>query len=104
MNFTTTLTSKAQVTIPKPVREKLGLKKGTRIDIFPTPDGGFMGRPKRKSNILKFAGDLVHLDDSRSWKEIREETEKLAAQELTSKFEKLTQSKKSKLYRIKFKE
>ncbi len=81
MNLTTTLTSKSQITIPKSVREKLGLKTGTKIDIFPIPDGGFVGRPKRKSNIMKFAGDLAHLDDGRSWKEIREEAEKLAVEE-----------------------
>lgn len=103
MNFTTTLTSKAQVTIPKPVREKLGLKKGTKIDIFPTPDGGFMGRPKRKSNIMKFAGDLAHLDDGRPWKEIREEAEKMAASELVSRYEQLTRNKNAKLFRIKLK-
>ena len=103
MNLTTTLTSKAQITIPKSVREKLGLKTGTKIDVFPIPDGGFVGRPKRKSNIMKFAGDLAHLDDGRSWKEIREETERLAARELVSDYEKLTQGKNAKLYRIKFK-
>lgn len=26
---------KNQLTLPKPVREKLGLKKGAKIDIFP---------------------------------------------------------------------
>ncbi|MBI2039765.1 AbrB/MazE/SpoVT family DNA-binding domain-containing protein [Candidatus Microgenomates bacterium] len=103
MNLTTTLTSKAQITIPKPVRERLGLKKGTKIDIFPIPDGSFVGRPRRKSNIMKFAGSLAHLDDGRSWKEIREETERLAAQELVSDYDKLTQRKNAKLYRIKFK-
>lgn len=81
MNLTTTLTSKAQITIPKLVREELGLKIGTKIDIFPIPNGAFIGRPKRKSNIMKFAGSLAHLDDGRSLKEIREEAEKLAVEE-----------------------
>lgn len=102
MNFTTTLTSKNQFTLPKPVRDKLDLKIGTKIDIFPTLDGGFIGRPKRESNILKFAGNLASLDDGKSWQDIREETEKLVAQELVSKFKKVTQSKDAKLYRIKF--
>lgn len=102
MNLTTTITSKAQITIPKLVRERLGLKTGTRIDIFPTLDGAFIGRPKRKSNIMKFAGDLAHLDDGRPWKEIRETTEKLAAQEIASRYERLTGDKNAKLYRIKF--
>lgn len=81
MNLTTTLTSKAQITIPKSIREELGLKTGTKIDIFPTQEGTFIGRPRRKSNILKFAGSLVHLDNGKSWKEIREEAEKLAVEE-----------------------
>lgn len=81
MQLTTTLTSKAQITIPKLVREELGLKTGTKIDIFPTLDGSFIGRPKRKSNILKFAGSLAHLDNGRSLKEIRKEAEKLAVEE-----------------------
>ncbi len=103
MNLTTTLTSKAQITIPKLVREELGLKIGTKIDIFPIPDGTFVGRPKRKSNIMQFAGALAHLDDGKSWKEIREETEKIAAQELAYSYEKLTRNKAAKLYRTKFK-
>lgn len=81
MNFTTTLTTKNQLTLPKLVRDKLGLKRGTKIDIFPTLDGGFIGRPKRKLNILEFAGDLAGLDDGRSWKEIKEEAEKSAIKE-----------------------
>lgn len=81
MHLTTTLTSKAQITIPKSVREELGLKTGTKIDIFPTLDGGFIGRPKRKSNIMKFAGSLAHLDDGRPLKEIREEAERMAVEE-----------------------
>lgn len=81
MQLTTTLTSKAQITIPKLVREELGLKTGTKIDIFPTLDGAFIGRPKRKSNIMKFAGSLAHLDDGRPLKEIREEAERLAVEE-----------------------
>lgn len=58
-------------------------------------------KPKRKSNIMKFAGSLAHLDDGRPLKEIREETEKLAAQELVSEYEKLALGKNAKLYSIK---
>ena len=103
MNFTTTLTTKNQLTLPLPVREKLGLKRGIKIDIFPTLDGGFIGKPHRKSRILEFAGRFKHLDDDKSWKEIREEAERLHAQEIANKFERLTTSKSSKLYRIKIK-
>lgn len=81
MSFTTTLTSKNQLTIPKAVREKLGLQIGTKIDIYPALNGEFIGRPKSKSNIMKFAGDLTHLDDGKPWKEIREEAEKLMVED-----------------------
>ena len=33
------LTSKGQATIPKPVRERLGLKPGDRVKFFMHPDG-----------------------------------------------------------------
>lgn len=76
MSFTTTLTSKYQFTLPKSVRDKLGVKRGVKFDIFPTLEGGFVGKPKTQLNILKYAGDLAHLDDGKAWKTIREEAEK----------------------------
>lgn len=84
MSFTTTLTTKNQFTLPKPVRDKLGVKKGVKFDIYPTSDG-FIGRIKRKSRILDFAGDLKNIDDGRSIKEIREETQRLASEEISKK-------------------
>lgn len=84
MSFTTTLTTKNQLTLPKPVRDKLGVKKGVKFDIYPTSDG-FIGRLKRQSRILDFAGDLSHLDDDRSLQKIREETQKLAAEHINKK-------------------
>ncbi len=84
MSFTTTLTTKNQLTLPKSVRDKLGVKKGVRFDIYPTNDG-FIGRIKRKSRILDFAGDLKNLDNGKSINQIREESQKLAAEEIGSK-------------------
>lgn len=84
MSFTTTLTTKNQLTLPKPVRDKLGVKKGVRFDIYPTSDG-FIGRIKRKSKILDFAGDLRDLDNGKSINQIREEAQKLASEEISSK-------------------
>lgn len=84
MGFTTTLTTKNQLTLPKPVRDKLGVKKGVRFDIYPTSDG-FIGRLKRQSRILNFAGDLKNLDDGKTIKEIREEAQRLAAEEINAK-------------------
>lgn len=34
-----TVTTKGQVTIPKPVRERLGIKPGNTVDFELTPDG-----------------------------------------------------------------
>ncbi len=35
----TTVTSKGQVTIPKPVRDRLGIEPGSAVDFELTPDG-----------------------------------------------------------------
>ncbi len=37
--MSTSLTSKGQVTIPKPIRDRLGLKAGSRIDFVQDADG-----------------------------------------------------------------
>jgi len=81
MNYTSTITSKGQVTIPRAVRQRLGLKSGVKVDIYPTQDG-FIGRPRRKSRILELLGDLKHLDHGESFREIREKTHELAAREI----------------------
>jgi AbrB family looped-hinge helix DNA binding protein len=41
---TATLTSKGQITLPKPVRTKLGLEAGNRVEFVETPEG-FLVRP-----------------------------------------------------------
>jgi AbrB family looped-hinge helix DNA binding protein len=37
--MSTTVTSKGQVTIPKPVRDRLNLKPGSKVDFELAPDG-----------------------------------------------------------------
>jgi len=37
--MSTFVTSKGQVTIPKKVRDHLGIRPGTAVDFEPTPDG-----------------------------------------------------------------
>lgn len=37
--MTTTVTSKGQVTIPKPVRDLLGISTGSKVDFELAPDG-----------------------------------------------------------------
>ena len=40
--MSTTVTSKGQVTIPKKVRDHLGIGPGTTVDFLPVPDGRVM--------------------------------------------------------------
>ena len=40
--MSTTVTSKGRVTIPKKVREHLGVRPGTLVDFLPMPDGRVM--------------------------------------------------------------
>jgi antitoxin PrlF len=65
---TVTLTSKGQMTIPKDIRDRLGLKQGDRLDLTMQPDGsvrivarnldiselqGLLGKPKRRVSIAE---------------------------------------------------
>ncbi|MHB8839679.1 MAG: AbrB/MazE/SpoVT family DNA-binding domain-containing protein [Gemmatimonadaceae bacterium] len=42
-----TMTSKGQITIPKPVRDAIGLFEGTRVDFEVLPDGTAVMRVRR---------------------------------------------------------
>lgn len=84
MRFTTVTTSKGQLTIPKPIRDRLKLKRGIKVDIYPNGNG-FIGRVHRKSRILELIGDLKHLDHGEPLSKIREETQKRAAKEIVER-------------------
>lgn len=81
MRFTTVATTKGQLTIPKEVREKLGLKSGIKVDIYPTKNG-FIGRLHKQSRIFDFMGDLKHLDKKEPLVEIRKKAQENAANEI----------------------
>ena len=57
MGAESTLTSKGQTTIPKGIRDSLGLKSGDRITFAMMPDGTVQMRVKNKSAIA-LAGSL----------------------------------------------
>lgn len=40
-----TVTSKGQITLPKPIREQLGIQTGSRIRFLLDGHGGFQGEP-----------------------------------------------------------
>lgn len=82
--YTTTLTSKGQMTVPQKVRKRLTLGIGTKMEIS-LHGFGFVARPAKKPRILKLAGSLKKYDDGRSWAEIRYEAHRLAAIEILSR-------------------
>jgi AbrB family looped-hinge helix DNA binding protein len=58
MTTDATLTSKGQTTIPKEIRDRLGLKPGDRMTFTLMPDGTVVMRVKGKS-VMDLAG-LLH--------------------------------------------
>lgn len=57
MNADSTLTSKGQTTIPKDIRDSLGMKPGDRMTFTMLPDGTVLMRVKNKS-VMSLAGSL----------------------------------------------
>jgi AbrB family looped-hinge helix DNA binding protein len=54
--MTTTVTAKGQVTLPKPVRDLLGIGPGSRVDFLRAADGGVMlVRADEKPPASRFA-------------------------------------------------
>ena len=57
MSTDSTLTSKGQTTIPKPIRDSLGMKAGDRMTFTLMPDGIVVMRVKNK-RVADLAGIL----------------------------------------------
>jgi len=57
METTATLTSKGQTTIPKEIRDRLGMKPGDRMTFTLMADGTMLVRVKRKT-VADLAGML----------------------------------------------
>ena len=52
--MTTTITIKGQVTLPKSVRDAVGLKPGDKVDVRATASGGvYIERPGKRSEYRK---------------------------------------------------
>lgn len=64
LSGTSTATSKGQVTIPKPIRDVLGIKEGTPIDW--SLDGDQLRVRARTQRLVDFAGMLKPLSNGRS--------------------------------------
>lgn len=68
-----TLTSKGQTTIPKEIRDKLGLKAQDRLNFTLMPDGTVIMRAKKRSladlaGIAGYTGPVIPIEDMRAWR------------------------------------
>lgn len=63
---TAKVTSKGQITIPKEVREKLGISPGEEIGFVEKRGMFFIKKPVRKSPFAKWMGRLKNLKGSES--------------------------------------
>lgn len=64
MGIYTTMTSKGQLTVPKEIREILGLKEGTKFSVT-IENGNVVARPKNRS-IMELAGILGKAPNGKS--------------------------------------
>lgn len=62
---TSTLTSKGQVTIPKEIRDRLGLREGDRLAIELDAQGRVVLRPESRDPLGRLPGLLRHLAPER---------------------------------------
>lgn len=78
MDVSATLTSKGQVTIPKQVRDELGLRDGDRV-LFRVVDGRAV--LARTPDLLDLAGSVTVPADARhlSWDDVREQAHRAQA-------------------------
>ncbi len=58
-----TVTSKGQVTIPKPIRETLGLEPGDKVSFVPNDSGDIVLSRQHQTTIDDLIGCLAHLAD-----------------------------------------
>lgn len=75
------VSSKGQVTIPKPVREHLELKPGSQV-AFVVRDERVELEPMQGS-ILSLRG-IIPVDGSQDWEEVRRKTMEIVAAEIAA--------------------
>lgn len=82
--YTTTLTSKGQFTVPKPIRDRLAVKEGTKFEVVYSLNG-FIAKPQNRPRILDFAGFLQKYDDGTPTNIAIEKGKQLRAIELANR-------------------
>lgn len=83
-NTTAKITSKGQITVPKEVREALGVTAGDRLR-FTVGDGQAVVTPIRKRKLTDFVGIFAVPDDHPAAVKMRELRAKYSGQELVRK-------------------
>ena len=67
------LTSNGRTTLPKEIRDKLGLKAKDRLNFTLMPDGTVIMRAKKRSladlaGIAGYTGPMIPIEDMRTWR------------------------------------
>lgn len=70
--YFSTVTSKGQITIPKEVRDQLGIAVGATVSFVLESDGTVKLTIPRYSTVASLAGAAGSLPDPRSWNEMRQ--------------------------------
>jgi AbrB family looped-hinge helix DNA binding protein len=83
-NTTAKITSKGQITIPKAVRDELGVSAGDSLR-FRVEDGSAVVTPVRKRKLTDFVGIFAVPDDHPAAVKMRELRAKYSGQELVRK-------------------
>ena len=76
-----TMTSKGQITVPKDVRDALGLVTGSRVDFTRTKDGVYELRVEHRP-VMNSAGSLRYVGPAKSIEEMDEAIARAAAESL----------------------
>jgi antitoxin PrlF len=80
MIWTATVSSKGQLTIPKPVRERLGLEPGSKV-LFTLREGKVEMEPI-SGDIRQWRGALKGTGQDASWTVVRERVREAIAEEV----------------------
>ncbi|TSC93782.1 MAG: hypothetical protein CEN91_123 [Candidatus Berkelbacteria bacterium Licking1014_85] len=81
--FTATLSSKGQFTIPKPIRDRLAVQKGAKLEVAYSANG-FVVKSKVKPRILELAGSLKKYDNGTPTNVAIERGLEIAAREIAN--------------------
>lgn len=70
---TATITSKGQLTVPKEIRDRLGLKPGDRVEFVPSDDDRVVMRKRRTLSLDEVMGSLPTNGITRTLEEMEED-------------------------------